>query len=231
MIMATNSDIVFLKNVPIFSGLSDDDLVALADSFRKRSYRKRDVLVFEGDASDALFVITSGNAAVIRVNAEGKETMLSVLKAGEVFGEMGVMEDAPRSATVVALRDMQALRLPRETFLKLLEQRPSMQRTIISALCLRLRSTNRSVQAVSHMDMRARLADLLLMLGKKFGENVESGTRLTLKLTNQQMANMIGGTKETVNRTLNSFWNERLIDKRSANIVIPDSSKLVGMLV
>jgi CRP/FNR family cyclic AMP-dependent transcriptional regulator len=226
----SNTDIVFLKNVPMFAGLSEEDLNALAASFRTRSYKKRDVLVFEGDVSDSLFLVTRGHVAVTQVNTEGKETVLSILKEGGVFGEMGVLDGAPRSASVVALRDVQALMLPRDAFLDLLERRPGMHRTVISGLCGKLRATNRSVQAISHLKMRERLAYLLLRLEKNFGEIVESGTRLNLKLTHQQIANMIGGTRETVNRTLMSFWEERLIDMRSAHIIIPDISKLAGMV-
>lgn len=228
--MVSNADIAFLRNVPLFAGLSESDLEALAASFRTRSYKKRDVLVYEGDESDSLFVITRGHVAITQINAEGKETVLSLLKEGEVFGEMGVLDGAPRSASAAALRDVQALVLPRDAFLELLEQRPLMHRSVTAALCAKLRATNRAVQAVSHLKMRERVADLLLMLGKNFGENVGSGTRLTLKLTHQQIANMIGGTRETVNRTLMSFWDERLIDMQSAHIVIPDTSKLAGML-
>ena len=92
------------------------------------------------------------------------------------------------------------------------------------------RATNQAIQANAYQDIRTRLASLLLNLERNFGEKVDGGTRLTLRLTNQEMANMIGTTRETVNRMLNKFWDEKLIDMRTANIVVVDRAKLQGMM-
>jgi CRP/FNR family transcriptional regulator len=101
-----------------------------------------------------------------------------------------------------------------------------MSLSLVLALSSRLRETNQAIQAAAYQDIRTRLASLLIHLSKNFGEPVDSGTRLTLRLTNQEMANMIGTTRETVNRMLNRFWDEKLIDMRTANIVITDMAKL-----
>ena len=93
-----------------------------------------------------------------------------------------------------------------------------------------MRATNQAIQAASYQDIRTRLASLLLNLEKNFGERVDGGIRLTLRLTNQEMANMIGTTRETVNRMLNRFWDEKLIDMRTANVVITEHDKLQAIL-
>ena len=223
-------DAVMLKKVPLFAEFSDDDLAAVASLMQARRYAKHAVLVYEGDPGDALFVVINGNVAVTRVSNDGKETILSILKEGDFFGEMGVLDASPRSATIKALRDAEVAILARKDFLELLGKNPQMCLSLVGALSSRLRATNQAIQANAYQDIRTRLASLLLNLERNFGEKVDGGTRLTLRLTNQEMANMIGTTRETVNRMLNKFWDEKLIDMRTANIVVVDHARLQSMM-
>jgi CRP/FNR family transcriptional regulator, cyclic AMP receptor protein len=222
-------DAVMLKKVPLFAEFSDDDLVAVASLMQGRRYAKHAVLVYEGDPGDALFIVISGNVAVTRVSNDGKEAILSILKEGDFFGEMGVLDASPRSATIKALRDADVAILARKDFLEMLGKNPQMCLSLVAALSARLRATNQAIQG-NYQDIRTRLASLLLNLERNFGEKVEGGTRLTLRLTNQEMASMIGTTRETVNRMLNKFWDEKLIDMRTANIVVVDHARLHAML-
>jgi len=216
--------------VPLFAEFSDADLVAVASLAQTRRYTKHAVLVYEGDPGDALFIVIAGNVAVTRVSNDGKETILSILKDGDFFGEMGVLDASPRSATIKALRDCEVAILARKEFLDLLVKSPHMSLSLVLALSSRLRATNQAIQAAAYQDIRTRLASLLLNLEKNFGEKAEGGIRLTLRLTNQEMANMIGTTRETVNRMLNRFWDEKMIDMRTANIVINDHDRLQAIL-
>jgi CRP/FNR family transcriptional regulator, cyclic AMP receptor protein len=222
-------DAVMLKKVPLFAEFSDEDLAAVASLMQGRRYAKHAVLVYEGDPGDALFIVISGNVAVTRVSNDGKEAILSILKEGDFFGEMGVLDASPRSATIKALRDADVAILARKDFLEMLGKNPQMCLSLVAALSSRLRATNQAIQG-NYQDIRTRLASLLLNLERNFGEKVEGGTRLTLRLTNQEMASMIGTTRETVNRMLNKFWDEKLIDMRTANIVVVDHARLHAML-
>ncbi len=223
-------DAVLLKKVPLFAEFSDADLGAVASLAQTRRYAKHAVLVYEGDPGDALFIVIAGNVAVTRVSNDGKETILSILKEGDFFGEMGVLDASPRSATIKALRDVEVAILARKEFLDLLVKSPHMSLSLVLALSSRLRATNQAIQAAAYQDIRTRLASLLINLEKNFGEASDGGVRLTLRLTNQEMANMIGTTRETVNRMLNRFWDEKLIDMRTANIVIVDHDRLQAIL-
>lgn len=223
-------DAALLRKVPLFAEFGDEDLAAVAALMQTRKYPRHAVLVYEGDPGDALFIVISGNVAVTRVSNEGKETILSILKEGDFFGEMGVLDGSPRSATIKAQADVEVAMLPRKEFLDLLGRSPLMSLRLVLALSARLRNTNQAMQAVAYQDVRTRLASLLLNLEKNFGEKVVGGTRLTLRLNNQEMANMIGTTRETVNRMLNRFWDEKVIDMRSANIVVTDVDKLHSMV-
>ncbi len=221
--------IEFLKKVPLFAGFATDDLIVVFRLLRTRRYTKRSVLMYEGDPSDALYIIKKGSVAVTRTSSDGKETILSILKEGDVVGEMGVLDEAPRSATATLLREGQVLILQRADFLDLLADRPDLNRAVISALITRLRATNKATQARSHLSVKAKVASLLLLLADNFGEPGERGTRLNVKLTHQQLANMVGTTRETMNRTLTEFWDAKLIDMTSGSIVISDPESLAAM--
>ncbi len=223
-------DVSLLKKVPLFAEFGDEDLAAVALLVQPRRFSKHAVLVYEGDPGDALFVVVKGNVAVTRLSNEGKESILSILKEGDFFGEMGVLDASPRSATIKALGDVEVAMLARKDFLDLLARSAQMSLRLVLTLSSRLRATNQAIQAASYQDIRTRLASLLLNLEKNFGEKVEGGTRLTLRLTNQEMANMIGTTRETVNRMLNRFWDEKLIDMRTANVIITEHEKLQAIL-
>ncbi|MDQ2816919.1 MAG: Crp/Fnr family transcriptional regulator [Candidatus Eremiobacteraeota bacterium] len=223
-------DAAVLKRVPLFAEFSDADTAAMAALMQTRKFSKHAVLVYEGDPGDTLFVVIHGNVAVTRISNDGKETILSILKDGDFFGEMGVLDASPRSATIKALGEAHVAVLAREDFLHLLSKSPQMGVSLVLALSARLRATNQAMQAAAYQDIRTRLASLLVNLEKNFGEKTEAGTRLTLRLTNQEMANMVGTTRETVNRMLNRFWDEKLIDMKTANIVITDCERLQTLL-
>ena len=219
-----------LTKVPLFAALRDEDRAAVAPLMQTRHYPRHAILVREGDSGEGLFIILAGNVAVTRINSEGKETILSILKEGDFFGEMGVLDGSPRSATIKAHREVEVAILSRNDFLNLLGKSPQLAVSLVLALSARLRATNEAMQATAYQDIPTRLAALLLNLGKNFGEPMDGGVQITLRLTNQEMANMIGTTRETVNRTLNRFWDEKTIDMRTGNITILDAAKLEAMV-
>jgi CRP/FNR family transcriptional regulator, cyclic AMP receptor protein len=225
----TSDSTEFLRNVPLFAAFADDDLRAIGRLLRPRRFTKRSVLMYEGDPSDALYIIKEGSVAVTRMSSEGKETILSILKEGDVLGEMGVLDEAPRSATVTLLRGGVVLVLPRDDFLALLATRPELNRAVISALVAKLRATNHATQARAHLNVKAKVADLLLMLGDNFGQPAEKGRRINIKLTHQQLANMVGTTRETMNRMLTEFWDSKLIDMSGPYVIISDPKGLAAM--
>jgi len=222
-----------LAKVPLFASFSDEQRAAVATRLQTRRYPKHAVLVRENDPGDSLFIVLHGNVAVTRSAGDGKENILSILKEGDFFGEMGVLDASPRSATIKALDDVQVAILARDDFLDVLTGSPKMCVLLVLGLSARLRATNEAIQAAAFLDVPTRLASLLLNLGNNFGERTPDGVRLTLRLTNQEMANMIGTTRESVNRTLNRFWDDKLIDMHEAHIVIKSPagiSALAGKL-
>jgi CRP/FNR family transcriptional regulator len=220
-----------LRNVPLFRDFETTELSEVAQLITTRQYGKHQTIFREGDPGQTFYLILSGSVAIVRVAADGRETILSILKERDFFGEMSVFDLAVRAAGVRTLTDVEVGVIERDDFLALIDRSPRIGRLLVIALSDRLRAANRLISATTSQDIRSRLASLLLNLMQNFGEpTATGGTRITLRLTNQEMANMIGTTRETVNRTLNRFWDERLIDMRTAHVVILEPEKFAAMV-
>ena len=219
-----------LKKVPLFRDFDETELAEVVQLVATRRYGKHQTIFREGDPGQTFYIILTGSVAIVRVAADGRETILSILKERDFFGEMSIFDTAVRAATVRTLTEVEVGAIEREDFLALIDRSPRIGRLLVIALSERLRAANKLISASTSQDIRSRLASLLLNLSANFGEQVPAGTRITLRLTNQEMANMIGTTRETVNRTLNRFWDERLIDMRTAHVVIVEAEKLRAMV-
>jgi CRP/FNR family transcriptional regulator len=219
-----------LRHVPLFRDFDSVELSELAQLVTTRRYGKHQTIFREGDPGQTFYLILSGSVAIVRIAADGRETILSILKERDFFGEMSIFDTSVRAASVRTLTEVEIGAIEREDFLALIDRSPRIGRLLVIALSERLRQANKLIAATTSQDIRSRLASLLLNLVQNFGEPVSNGTRITLRLTNQEMANMIGTTRETVNRTLNKFWDEHLIDMRTAHVVVVEADKLRGMV-
>jgi CRP/FNR family transcriptional regulator, cyclic AMP receptor protein len=219
-----------LKTVPLFRDFDEAELSEVAQLVTTRRYAKHQTIFREGDPGQTFYLILSGSVAIVRIAADGRETILSILKERDFFGEMSIFDTAVRAASVRTLTDVEVGAIEREDFLALIDRSPRIGRLLVIALSERLRAANKLISATTSQDIRSRLASLLINLATNFGEPVPAGTRISLRLTNQEMANMIGTTRETVNRTLNRFWDERLIDMRTAHVVVVEAEKLRAMV-
>jgi CRP/FNR family cyclic AMP-dependent transcriptional regulator len=215
-----------LRNVPLFRDFDQAELAEVAQLVSMRRYAKHQTIFREGDPGQNFYLILSGSVAIARVARDGRETILSILKERDFFGEMSIFDTSVRAASVRTLTEVEVGVIERDDFLALIDHSRRIGRLLVIALSERLRAANKLIAATTSQDIRSRLASVLLNLMQNFGEPVANGTRITLRLTNQEMANMIGTTRETVNRTLNRFWDERLIDMRTSHVVIVEPDKL-----
>jgi CRP/FNR family cyclic AMP-dependent transcriptional regulator len=223
-------DVATIRRVPLFRDFADDEAAAVAATVTDRHYGKHQFVVREGDPGDTFFLLVKGSVSVCRIAPDGRETILSILKEGDFFGEMSMFDSSLRSASIKTLTEVEVGAIQHSDFLDLLDRNPRIGRSLVIALSERLRAANALIAATTSQDIRARLASLLLNLSNQFGEHVDNGVRITLRLTNQEMANMIGTTRETVNRTLNRFWDDRLVDMRTAHVVIVDPDRLRALI-
>lgn len=219
-----------IRRVPLFRDFAEDEVAGIAATVTDRTYMKHDFIVREGDPGSTFFFLVSGSVSVCRVMPDGREMILAILKEGDFFGEMAMFDSSLRSASIKTLTGVEVGAIGYTDFLVLLDENPRIGRSLAIALSERLRAANALIAATTSQDIRARLASLLLNLSSQFGEPVDTGTRITLRLTNQEMANMIATTRETVNRTLNRFWDEKLIDVRTAHVIIVDPDRLRALV-
>jgi CRP/FNR family transcriptional regulator len=219
-----------LRNIPLFREFDEPQLAQVAQTATLRTYHKHEFIVREGDPGGTFYIILDGSVAVTRVASDGRETILSILKSNDFFGEMSLFDSSLRSASIKTLSDVKVGVIDEKAFLDVLERSPKIARYLVTALSQRLRAANQLIAATTSQDIRARLASLLLNLSQSFGEKADNGVKITLRLTNQEMANMIGTTRETVNRTLNRFWDEKLIDMRTSHVIVVEQDKLRSLI-
>jgi len=215
-----------LRDVPLFRDFDDAEFAEVAQLVTVTRFGKNQTVFREGDPGHTFYLVLSGSVAIVRTGVDGRETILSLLKERDFFGEMSLFDNAVRAAGVRTLTDVVVCVVEREDFLALVDRSPHILRLLVIALSERLRAANTFIAATSSQDIRSRLASLLLNLMQNFGESTLLGTKISLRLTNQEMANMIGTSRETVNRALNRLWDERLIDMRTPHVVVVDPEGL-----
>ena len=210
-----------LKRVPLFADLSEADLTRFGEVTREREYPKNSVILFEDDPGDALYIVSTGQVKVVLIGEDGREVILSVLGDGDFFGEMSLIDDEPRSAHVIAMRDSHLLVLRRDDFQLQLEQHPKVALELLRVLVQRLRRADEKIGGLVLLDVNGRVAQLLLDLAEESG-----GPKITRKLTHQTIAQMIGSSRETVSRAMRELVDRGLIDVSRREITIKDHDAL-----
>jgi CRP-like cAMP-binding protein len=213
-----------LRKVPLFSQLSDQDIARLAEVARERTYPKNAVIVFEDDPGDALYLVIRGQVKVVLIGEDGREVILSVLKEGDCFGEMALIDDQPRSAHVIAMEDADVLVLRREDFQRKLTELPGIALALLRTLSRRLREADEKIGGLVLLDVGGRVAQLLLKLADE-----NDGVNITRKITHHTIAQMVGSSRETVSRTIRELTEKGLIEISRRAITIKDRRGLEAM--
>jgi CRP/FNR family transcriptional regulator, cyclic AMP receptor protein len=213
-----------LKRVPLFSDLSEAELARFTDVVRERDYPKNSVILFEDDPGDALYIVSSGQVKVVLIGEDGREVILSVLTDGDFFGEMALIDDEPRSAHVIAMKDSRLLVLRRDDFQQQIQALPSIALGVLKVLVGRLRQADAKIGGLVLLDVNGRVARLLLDLGDESG-----GPHITRKLTHHTIAQMIGSSRETVSRAMRELTDRGLIDVSRREITIKDRGGLATL--
>jgi CRP/FNR family cyclic AMP-dependent transcriptional regulator len=190
-----------LKEIPLFSSLDDKTLRHLEDVAVRRSYPKNTILISEGDQSDKLYAILSGKIKVVIIDPEGKEIVVNLLGPGDCFGEIAMIDGETRSATIITTEPTQVLTICKADFTPILTSNPDLMYNLLKVLARKVRVATSMVESLAFEDVYARLVRLLINLARPKGELffVEE------KLTHQEIANMIGSSREVVSRMLKAL--------------------------
>jgi len=213
---------LLLRSVPMFSLLPGDQLLLLTEALLRKPYPKNSTVVAAGDPADALYIVISGRLKVMMNDKEGREVILAFLNQGDVFGEMGLIDQAPRSATVVAIESCELLTITRVDFTKCLQKSFDLTMNVICGLVKRLREADQKIGSLALMDVCGRVARLLM----EMAETVDGQKVVTKKLPKKQIANMIGATREMVTRVMKEMETSGHIEVRAHQILLRDSLAL-----
>jgi len=205
-----------IKNISLFKGLPDEDLQAISDLAVTRQYPRNMLIICEGDRSDSLYIVLSGKVKVFLNDEEGKEVTLNIQGEGEYFGELAMLDDAPRSATVVTLEETRLAVVSRSAFDECLENNPKIALTVIHGLARRLRELTENVRSLALMDVYGRVAHTLLDLA----EERDGKLVVTQRLTQRDIASMVGASREMVSRILRDLTVGGYITSKNKIITI-----------
>jgi CRP/FNR family cyclic AMP-dependent transcriptional regulator len=216
-----------LRTVPIFSELSDGDISSLAKLSSRRRYPKDTVVFFENEEGDSFFMILEGRIKVTILGDDGREVILSMLGAGDFFGEMALLDNEPRSATAIAVEETELLSLHRTDFQTVLTDNRSITNALIKILTGRLRRANHQISTLALLDVYGRVARVIVDMAREEGRRLRDGRIAFRRATHQEIANRIGTTRETVTRMLKDLERQGLIHIEGKEIVVePDFEKV-----
>lgn len=211
-----------LGSVQFFAGLDADALGRVAAGMRSRKFRRGEVIFHVGDPGDALFIIVSGEVKISLPSETGEEAILVRLGPGDVFGELALLDGAPRSATATALSAAETVVLPRDRFRELIATEPAVRDALLAALASELRRLTTHVEELHFLDITGRLAACLVRLAND-GTTLPGGAiRLRTSLTQGDLASMVGSTRQSVNKLLGQFAGDGFLRLERDAIVVTD---------
>lgn len=206
----------FLDRVDVFAGLTAEQVEALNQRARLRSFAANTVVVNEGDEGSSLFVVQQGSLKVFLTDEGGREVTLSLLDPGDYFGELALLDEAPRSASVIAVTRSELLQIPRSAFLEMIEAHPACMQVVVRNLVARIRKLSDNVRSLALVDVFGRMSRVFDTLAVE-----RDGLRvIDRRLTQQDLANLIGASREMVNRILRDLVAGGYVEIESQRIVL-----------
>jgi CRP/FNR family transcriptional regulator, cyclic AMP receptor protein len=215
-----------LRQSPLFSGVDDDSAAVLEESMAASTLSRGDVLFNEGDAGNQLYVVIDGKIKLGRTSADGRENLLAILGPGQMFGELSFFDPGPRSATATAVTDVELKSLGHDALIPVLSTHPDVALALLHQLAGRLRRTNEVVGDLVFSDVPGRVAKALIDLAGRFGRQADDGVHVNHDLTQEELAQLVGASRETVNKALADFASRGWMRLEPRSVVILDLERL-----
>jgi len=215
-----------IKQIPIFKTLSDSDLNDLAGSLRLKPLKQGQTLFWKGDEGTALYIVKKGTIKIVLPSTEGGEIIVTMFSEGDFLGEMALLDGEPRSADAVAIEPSEVFILSRANFLSFLQSNVNAIKAILSLLSKRLRRTDDMLEDTCFLNVSARLVKKLIALAESHGQQKDNKILIDLSLTQKELGDMVGATRESINKELKSLRKQGLIIIEESRIQILDISRL-----
>lgn len=212
----------YLKKIPLLEGLPKEAMRQLLPHLEMREVRRRQVLYIPGDPGQSVFFLNGGRVKVSKVTRDGRELTLAYRVPGDLFGELCLGHGKPREKMAEAVETSLVTEVARQAVEDLIEQYPSLAWELIRISNDRRTEVEARVARLIFRDVKSKLAELLLSLVKEFGVEDVRGTLIAIKITHQEMANLIGSTRETVSFTLSQFRKKSLITMQGRKVIVMD---------
>ncbi len=216
----------FLKRCPLFERLAPDECRRLESRALTRSFPRRSVVYFPDESGSSVLLLTHGRVKIMALAPDGREAILAFIEPGEVFGELAVLDAGPRNEHAEAVVDSRALAIPREELLWLMDRRPEVALSVTKLLGFRLRRIENRLKNILFRSNRERTVGLLLELLESHGRPVGDRWEIRLSLSHQELASLIGATRETVTLTLGQLQRDGLIETNRRRIAVIDRDRL-----
>jgi CRP-like cAMP-binding protein len=215
-----------IRKAPLFTALDDAAAASLLANMVSVKISKGSVLFAEGDEGDQLYVIAEGKLKLGTSSGDGRENLLSILGPGEMFGELSLFDPGPRTSTATAVTDAKLLSLGQEMLLPWLVENPKVSLQLLARLAQRLRRTNEAVGDLVFSDVPGRVAKALIDLGERFGKKTDEGLFVHHDLTQEELAQLVGASRETVNKALADFAGRNWLKLDGRAVLITDFERL-----
>ena len=224
--MTKAADESVIRSAPLFSALSDEEAASLRASMTLVKVTKGHTLFKEGEGGDRLFVVLDGKLKLGKSSPDGRENLQEILGPGEMFGELSLFDPGPRTATATAITDAKLLMLPHEKVLDLITSQPAVSLELLRRLAQRLRDSRGEQSDLVFVDVPGRVAKAIIDLGERFGEQKEDGLHVKHDLTQEELAQLVGASRETVNKALADFAARGWVALEPRAVLVKDYERI-----
>ena len=215
-----------IARIPLFERMSPEEREELRGMMSQTTLRRGDVLFNEGDSGDRLYILLTGKVKLGHTSVDGRENLLAVLGPGEVVGELTLFDPGPRSTTATAVATTELLALEHNQLMGFIDSHPTLAKDMLRALAVRLRRTNIALADLVFSDVPGRVAKALLDLAERFGAPTEDGIHVPHDLTQEELAQLVGASRETINKSLAEFVSRGWIRLEGRAVTLIDVERL-----
>lgn len=224
--MTKAADESVIRSAPLFSALNDEEAASLRASMTQVKVSKGHTLFKEGDEGDRLYVVLEGKLKLGTTSIDGRENLLSILGPGEMFGELSLFDPEPRTATATAVTDAKLLALAHDQVIGLITRHPQASLELLRRLAQRLRKSNEILADLVFADVPGRVAKAIIDLGARFGQQKDDGLHVNHDLTQEELAQLVGASRETVNKALADFASRGWVRLEPRAVVVLDYERI-----
>jgi len=218
-----------IRQMAIFNTLSAQDANEISPYFLQGKFRKKEAIFSEGDASEWFYIVKKGKVKITKLSHDGKEIILEIISPLDFFGGIAVLRGFPYPANAVAMEDTEVLKISRKNLMSIIDRFPSLIYCMATNIGDRIKGSHETLKSIALEKVESRIASLLIKLCDKAGEKTPEGTEINMKLTKQDIAEMVGTTVETSIRTMSKLSKAGLMSSKAGRIIIKDLERLKSL--